>query len=87
MNYLFLLLETIDCYNNFADDFIDATLNLDMESLYQPFLAELPESARILDVECGSDRDTLAFKNKGYHIDAIDYSEEMVKSATSLTGA
>ncbi len=33
-----------------------------MESLYQPFLAELPESARILDVECGSGRDTLAFK-------------------------
>ncbi|EXE38063.1 hypothetical protein J573_1933 [Acinetobacter baumannii 1546444] len=38
-------------------------------------------------MECGSGRDTLAFKNKGYHIDAIDYSEEMVKSATSLTGA
>ncbi|EXE38062.1 hypothetical protein J573_1932 [Acinetobacter baumannii 1546444] len=38
-------METIDCYNNFADDFIDAKLNLDMESLYQPFLAELPESA------------------------------------------
>ncbi|MDO7213230.1 class I SAM-dependent DNA methyltransferase [Acinetobacter nosocomialis] len=80
-------METIDYYNNFADDFIDATLNLDMESLYQPFLAELPESARILDVGCGSGRDTLAFKNKGYQIDAIDYSEELVKRATSLTGA
>ncbi|EXA62692.1 hypothetical protein J521_0971 [Acinetobacter baumannii 1035119] len=26
-------------------------------------------------------------KHKGYHIDAIDYSEELVKRATSLTGA
>lgn len=81
-----LLMETIDYYNNFADDFIDATLNLDMESLYQPFIAELPESARILDVGCGSGRDTLAFKNKGYEVDAIDYSIELVKRATQLTG-
>lgn len=79
-------METIDYYNNFADDFIDATLNLDMESLYQPFIAELPESARILDVGCGSGRDTLAFKNKGYEVDAIDYSIELVKRATQLTG-
>ncbi|HCJ6670797.1 TPA: class I SAM-dependent methyltransferase [Acinetobacter baumannii] len=79
-------METIDYYNNFADDFIDATLNLDMESLYQPFIAELPESAHILDVGCGSGRDTLAFKNKGYEVDAIDYSIGLVKRATQLTG-
>ena len=57
-----------------------------MESLYQPFLADLPEGARILDVGCGSGRDTLAFKKKGYQVDAIDYSEELVKKATQLTG-
>ena len=55
-----------------------------MESLYRPFLAELPGGTRILDVGCGSGRDTLAFKNKGYHVDAIDYSEELVKKATRL---
>lgn len=55
-----------------------------MESLYQPFLAELQEGTRILDVGCGSGRDTLAFKNKGYQVDAIDYSEELVKKATRL---
>ena len=57
-----------------------------MESLYQPFLAELPDSARILDLGCGSGRDTLAFKNKGYQVEAIDYSEELVKKATALSG-
>lgn len=79
-------MKTIDYYNQYADDFAEATLYVDMESLYQPFLAELPESAHILDVGCGSGRDTLAFKNKGYHVEAIDYSEELVKKATRLTG-
>lgn len=79
-------MKTIDYYNQYADEFAQATLNVDMETLYQPFLAELPESARILDLGCGSGRDTLAFKNKGYQIDAIDYSEELVKKATKFTG-
>ncbi|PCN59578.1 class I SAM-dependent methyltransferase [Acinetobacter sp. YT-02] len=78
-------MKTIDYYNQYADQFLQATLYVDMESLYQPFLAELPESARILDVGCGSGRDTLAFLNKGYQVDAIDYSEALVKRATLLT--
>lgn len=78
-------MKTIDYYNQYADEFAQATLNIDMESLYQPFLAELTESARILDVGCGSGRDTLAFLNKGYQVDAIDYSEALVKRATLLT--
>ena len=79
-------MKTIDYYNQYADEFTQATLHVDMESLYQPFLAELPERAYILDVGCGAGRDTLAFKNKGYKVDAIDYSEELVERATSLTG-
>ena len=79
-------MKTIDYYNKHAEEFTASTFEVDMESLYQPFLAELPEGARILDVGCGSGRDTLAFKNKGYQVDAIDYSEELVKKATQLTG-
>lgn len=79
-------MQTIHYYNQYADQFTQATLNVDMTSLYQPFLAELPERAYILDVGCGSGRDTLAFTNKGYKVDAIDYSEELVERATLLTG-
>lgn len=79
-------MKTIDYYNKHAEKFTASTFEVDMEGLYQPFLAELPEGARILDVGCGSGRDTLAFKNKGYQLDAIDYSEELVKKATRLTG-
>lgn len=79
-------MKTIDYYNQYADQFLQATLYVDMESLYQPFLADLPDSARILDLGCGSGRDTLAFKNKGYQVDATDYSEVLVERATQLTG-
>ena len=79
-------MKTIDYYNKHAEEFTASTFEVDMESLYQPFLVFLPESAKILDVGCGTGRDTLAFKNKGYHVDAIDYSEELVKKAAELTG-
>lgn len=79
-------MKTIDYYNNHAEEFANSTLHVDIESLYQFFLALLPKSAHILDLGCGSGRDTLAFKNKGYKVDAIDYSEELVKKATELTG-
>ncbi|OAL80831.1 class I SAM-dependent methyltransferase [Acinetobacter sp. SFA] len=77
---------TIEYYNNHVSQFVENTFHIDMESLYRPFLALLPESAHILDLGCGSGRDTLAFKNKGYKVEAIDYSEALVEQATALTG-
>ena len=79
-------MQTIDYYNHHAEAFAHSTFYVEMESLYQPFLALLPEYAHILDLGCGSGRDSSAFKNKGYRVDAIDYSEELVKTATELTG-
>ncbi|AXY60991.1 class I SAM-dependent methyltransferase [Acinetobacter sp. WCHAc010052] len=79
-------MKTIDYYNYHAEEFTNLTLYVDMESLYQPFLNLLPINAHILDVGCGAGRDILAFKKNGYRVDAIDYSEQLVKKATELTG-
>ena len=79
-------MKTKDYYNNNAQDFVDSTFMVDMQSLYQPFLNLLPDFGRILDLGCGSGRDALAFKNMGYQIEAIDYSAELVKQASELTG-
>lgn len=78
--------KTLNFYNQHANAFYSQTVDVDMEALYQPFLNLLPQRAKILDLGCGSGRDTLAFKNKGYQVDAIDYSEEMVKMSSVLTG-
>ena len=50
------------------------------------FLAHIPKGGAILDAGCGSGRDTLAFKNAGYAVSAIDGSTEMVKLASAHTG-
>ncbi|MHA3060047.1 class I SAM-dependent methyltransferase [Acinetobacter sp. ANC 4636] len=78
--------QTINYYNANAQMFCETTYKVDMESLYQPFLRFLPEHAFILDLGCGSGRDTLAFKNKGYQVEAIDYAEALVAKARELTG-
>lgn len=79
-------MSTADYYNNHAQIFFDSTFQIDMQSLYEPFLKYLPVQAKILDLGCGSGRDALAFKNKGYEVDAIDASIELVKKARELTG-
>ena len=72
-------------YNQNAQAFFENTYQVEMESLYAPFLRYLPEQASILDSGCGSGRDILAFKKKGYQVEAIDYSAELVKKARELT--
>ncbi|MFI8033982.1 class I SAM-dependent methyltransferase [Acinetobacter sp. ABJ_C3_5] len=77
---------TLDYYDINALEFFESTSKVDMESLYQPFLRYLPAHAFILDLGCGSGRDTLAFKDKGYQVAATDYSKELVDKARCLTG-
>ena len=79
-------MKTKDYYDNNAQEFVNSTFMVDMQSLYQPFLNLLPDFGRILDLGCGSGRDALAFKNMGYQIEAMDYSAELVKQASDLTG-
>lgn len=78
--------QTIHYYNQNAAQFFDTTYQVDMTSLYQSFLRYLPEHASILDLGCGSGRDSLAFKKLGHQVEAIDYSEELVAKARQLTG-
>lgn len=73
-------------YNQHAQAFINDTLTVEMEALYAPFLALLPPTAHILDVGCGSGRDSLYFQAKGHRISAFDAAEEMVAQARAVTG-
>lgn len=54
--------KTLDYYDINALKFFESTFKVDMESLYLPFLRYLPDHAFILDLGCGSGRDTLDFK-------------------------
>ena len=78
--------ETLQYYEDNAKAFISGTVNADMSDARQRFLKLLPENALILDFGCGSGRDTKAFLEHGYRVDAIDGSAELCRQASDYTG-
>lgn len=76
--------DTKQYYQDNAQAFFDSTVNADMSVHYEHFLKYVPEHGRILDFGCGSGRDTKAFLQRGYLVDAVDGSSEMCRLAGDL---
>ena len=73
---------TLDFYQTNAKDFFSQTINVDMQNVYQPFLENLPKGKQaILDVGCGSGRDSVFFANQGFDVTAIDGSQNLIDLA------
>ena len=73
---------TIDFYQTHAKDFFSQTINVDMQNVYQPFLERLPNGKQtILDVGCGSGRDSIFFADQGFDVTAIDGSQNLIDLA------
>lgn len=77
---------TLDYYDENADLFADTTAFVDMSSHYKKFLPNIPANGRILDLGCGTGRDSSAFLDMGFDVLAVDASDEMVKKAKELFG-
>ena len=77
---------TLTYYNQNSQSFTGTTLDVEFSEIQDTFLSYLKEGAYILDFGCGSGRDTRYFLKKGYRVDAIDGSEEMVRIASENTG-
>ena len=78
--------ETLDYYNQHATEFTADTQNCDMTEKYFPFLSRVKSGGHILDLGCGSGRDSAYFMQHGYQVTAMDGSEEMCRVASNLTG-
>ncbi|WP_374257146.1 class I SAM-dependent methyltransferase [Yokenella regensburgei] len=77
---------TMNFYQRHAAQFFADTVSVDMASLYAPFIAMLAPGAVVLDAGCGSGRDTKAFKEMGFNVEAFDASAEMVALAAEHAG-
>ena len=77
---------TLKYYAKNTEEFIASTLEADMSLAQKKFLALLPKGAHILDLGCGSGRDSLCFLQKGFQVTAVDGSEELAKFAGELIG-
>ena len=74
--------ETLDYYNKNAQEFCQSTVNADMSVCYQMFEKYLRRDRKILDLGCGSGRDSKYFLSQGYEVVSIDGSEEICKCAS-----
>jgi len=76
--------KTIDFYNKNAENYCSKTIGIDLTQIYEKFLKYIPKQGAILDLGCGSGRDSLYFLNNGFDVTSMDASIEMVKLSSKL---
>ncbi len=77
---------TLDYYDVNAESFCFGTQNAAFSEHQDTFLSYLPPQASILDLGCGSRRDSRAFLHKGYDVEAMDGSKELCRLASQCIG-
>lgn len=77
---------TLDFYDSDPEGYSEKTFGADMSHIRDRFTKHLPPGASILDLGCGSGRDSLAFSEEGFDVTPVDGSERMCRIAESNTG-
>jgi len=78
--------ETLRYYNTYADSFSQDTTEAEMTEIQDRFLAYLSPGNHILDLGCGTGRDSKLFLDRQYKVTALDGSLELCKIARVITG-
>jgi len=73
-------------YSKNAQDYCAQTREIDVGELHQKFLTELPKGSHILDLGCGSGRDSKVFLDKGYKVTPVDGNSEIAACAEQYLG-
>ena len=79
-------MDPVAYYNKYAAKIYEDTVDVDMSGILEEFLSLLKEGDTILDLGCGSGRDSLAMYELGYDVTPMDASEEMCRLAEIHTG-
>ena len=79
-------MNTLDYYNKNSEEYFNSTLNVNMTNTYKAFLKLVPKGGKILDLGCGSGRDSMNFIKLGYEVTAVDGSKELAKKSSALLG-
>lgn len=80
---------TIAYYDSIADEYASDTLSISLDGLLKRFLSYVPDglrNRRILDLGCGSGRDSKAIIDLGWDVLPVDGSAEMCRIASDVTG-
>ncbi|VFQ43599.1 class I SAM-dependent methyltransferase [Desulfoluna butyratoxydans] len=77
---------TRDYYEQEAQRFFDATVNIDPTPILTPLAEALLPGARILDIGCGSGRDLLWLKERGFYPHGLEPSPALAALAETHSG-
>ena len=79
-----MISKTLEYYNKNAKKYYDDTVNADMSYFRDKFLSHVKPGGTILDLGCGTGRDSKAFKEARFKVVAVDGAIELCKMATKL---
>ena len=74
--------KTLSYYENNAKDLSQRYESANVENIHSLLLKTFPSKSYLLEISCGSGRDTAFMYQNGYDIFAIDGSKEMIAEAT-----
>lgn len=74
-------MDPIDYYSKHAGEYYDNTVDLNMEPIMERFIELLPEGSCVMDLGCGSGRDSLYLIENGFDVTALDGSKELCELA------
>ncbi len=77
---------THEYYSLNAESYAQSTIDADMSALCDEFLGMLPGAGMILDLGCGSGRDSKYFREHGREVIAVDGSPELCRIAGRYIG-
>lgn len=78
--------KTKQYYNQNSLKFFTDTFHIDMSEFYNEFCPLIKPGGKILDLGCGTGRDSLFFKNQGFDVLSMDNSEEMISIVRRYLG-
>ena len=74
-------------YSEKAETFFEETLKIDLSQSYEVFLKKLKAGALILDLGCGSGRDSQYFRKQGYLVESWEPNESLAGLAEKYLGS
>ena len=77
---------TLQYYNDNSESYASSTICADMSGLCDEFLGLLPACGSILDLGCGSGRDSKYFASHGREVISVDGSKELCRIAAEFLG-
>lgn len=77
---------TLEYYEENSQTFVESTLSVNMSGFYSEFLSHVQPGGHILDLGCGSGRDSREFIKRGFRVTAIDGSPTLCQLAEQVIG-